>query len=153
MNNEEKVLVILKPDAIVRGIVGEVVTRFEKKGLKIIGTKMSKISDIVLEEHYAHVADKPFFKDIRAYMQASPVILMALSGVNAIKATRMIVGATDGSEAAAGTIRGDFALSIDYTVVHASDTPENGETEVKRFFNDDELFDYEKLDIKHIYEA
>jgi nucleoside-diphosphate kinase len=151
--NEEKVLVILKPDAIVRGIVGEVVTRFEKKGLKILGTKMSKISDVLLEEHYAHVADKPFFGEIRSYMQASPVILMAFSGVNAVKASRMIVGATDGSEATAGTIRGDFALSIDYTVVHASDTPENGEAEVKRFFNDDEIFDYEKPDIKHIYKA
>ena len=150
---EEKVLVILKPDAIVRGIVGEVITRFEKKGLKILGTKMSKISDILLEEHYAHVADKPFFGEIRSYMQASPVILMAFSGVNAIKASRMIVGATNGSEAAAGTIRGDFALSIDYTVVHASDTPENGEAEVKRFFSDDEIFDYEKPNIKHIYKA
>ena len=150
---EEKVLVILKPDAIVRGIVGEVITRFEKKGLKILGTKMHNISDVLLEEHYAHVADKPFFKDIRSYMQASPVILMAFSGVNAVKASRMIVGATDGSEAAAGTIRGDFALSIDYTIVHASDTPENGEAEVKRFFNDDEIFNYERPDIKHIYEA
>ncbi|HIP21858.1 MAG TPA: nucleoside-diphosphate kinase [Candidatus Pacebacteria bacterium] len=151
--SEEKVLVILKPDAIVRGIVGEVITRFEKKGLKILGTKMSKISDILLEEHYAHVADKPFFGEIRSYMQASPVILMAFSGVNAVKASRMIVGATDGSEAAAGTIRGDFALSIDYTVVHASDTPENGEVEVKRFFNEEEIFNYEKPDIKHIYKA
>ncbi len=151
--NEEKVLVILKPDAIVRGLVGEVVSRFEKKGLKILGTKMIRISDVLLEEHYAHVADKPFFKDIKSYMQASPVILMALSGINAVKASRMLVGATDGSEAAAGTIRGDFALSIDYTVVHASDTPENGESEVKRFFTEDELFDYEKPDIKHIYEA
>ena len=151
--SEEKVLVILKPDAIVRGIVGEVITRFEKKGLKILGTKMSKISDILLEEHYAHVADKPFFGEIRSYMQASPVILMAFSGVNAVKASRMIVGATDGSEAAAGTIRGDFSLSIDYTVVHASDTPENGEVEVKRFFNEEEIFNYEKPDIKHIYKA
>ncbi len=149
--SEEKVLVILKPDAIVRGIVGEVITRFEKKGLKILGTKMSKISDVLLEEHYSHVADKPFFGEIRSYMQASPVILMAFSGVNAVKASRMIVGATDGSEAAAGTIRGDFALSIDYTVVHASDTPENGEVEVKRFFNDEEIFDYQKPNIKHIY--
>jgi len=149
--NEEKVLVILKPDTIVRGLVGEITKRFEDKGFKIIGTKMIKISDVLLAEHYAHHVEKPFYQEIKDYMQASPVILMALSGVNAIKAIRTIVGATDGSDADAGTIRGDFALSIEHTLVHASDTVEAGEEEVKRFFKEEELFDYSKPDIKSIY--
>lgn len=148
---EEKVLVIMKPDAIVRGLVGEIIKRFENKGLHIIGTKMQKLETIVLEEHYAHVADKPFFGEIKEYMQASPVVLMAFSGINAVKSARSIVGATDGSDADAGTIRGDFAYSIEYTLVHASDTVENGEEEVKRFFTDEEIFTYEKPNIKSIY--
>ena len=149
--NEEKVLVIMKPDAIVRGLVGEIVKRFENKGLHIIGTKMQKLETVSLEEHYAHVADKPFFGEIKEYMQASPVVLMAFSGINGVKSARSIVGATDGSDADAGTIRGDFAYSIEYTLVHASDTAENGEEEVKRFFTDEEIFTYEKPSIKNIY--
>ena len=148
---EEKVLVIMKPDAIVRGLVGEIVQRFENKGLHIIGTKMQRLETISLEEHYAHVADKPFFGEIKDYMQASPVVLMAFSGINAVKSARSIVGATDGSDADAGTIRGDFAYSIEYTLVHASDTVENGEEEVKRFFSEEETFTYEKPNIKSIY--
>jgi nucleoside-diphosphate kinase len=148
---EEKVLVILKPDAIVRGLVGAITKRFEDKGFKIIGTKMIKISDVLLAEHYAHHVEKPFYKEIKEYMQASPVILMALTGVNAVKSIRTIVGATDGSDADAGTIRGDYALSIEHTLVHASDSVEEGEKEVARFFTDDELFNYTKPDIKSIY--
>jgi nucleoside-diphosphate kinase len=148
---EEKVLVIMKPDTIVRGLVGELIKRFENKGLHIIGTKMQKLETVMLEEHYSHVADKPFFGEIKEYMQASPVILMAFSGINAIKSSRSIVGATDGSDATAGTIRGDFAYSIEYTLVHASDTVENGEAEVKRFFTDEETFTYKKPNIKNIY--
>lgn len=141
----------MKPDAIVRGLVGEIVQRFENKGLHIIGTKMQRLETISLEEHYAHVADKPFFGEIKDYMQASPVVLMAFSGINAVKSARSIVGATDGSDADAGTIRGDFAYSIEYTLVHASDTVENGEEEVKRFFSEEETFTYEKPNIKSIY--
>lgn len=151
MENEEKVLIIVKPDALQRGLMGQIITRFENKGLKIIGTKMTKVSDVLLSDHYSHIADKPFFAGIKEYMQSSPVILMVLSGVNAVSATRLIVGPTNGAEADAGTIRGDFSLSIQSNLVHASDTVENGEEEVKRFFEEDELFDYEKIDMRYVY--
>lgn len=147
----EKVLIIMKPDAIIRGLVGDVTSRFEKKGLKIIGTKMTRLEDVLLEEHYSHIADKPFFTGIKGYMKSAPVILMVLSGENAVEATRIIVGATDGSKADAGTIRGDLSLSIQSNIVHASDTVENGEEEVLRFFKEDELFEYERPDARIIY--
>ncbi len=148
---EEKVLIIIKPDALVRGLFGEVVHRLERKGLKIIGTKMAKLSDVALDEHYSHIADKPFFPDVKGFMQSAPVILMVISGYNAVKATRIIVGATDAVVADAGTIRGDLALSTQSNLVHASDSPENGEEEVARFFTEDELFDYNRPDAEMVY--
>ena len=149
--NPEKVLIIIKPDAMVRGLMGEIIARFEKKGLKIIGTKMAKLEDALLEEHYAHIADKPFFGGIKDFMKAAPVVLMVLAGENAVEATRIIVGPTDGSKAEAGTIRGDMSLSIQANLVHASDSVENGEIEVKRFFKEEELFDYERPDAKFVF--
>ena len=148
---EEKTLIILKPDAIHRGLLGEVVTRFERKGLKIVGMKMMQLEDVVLEAHYAHIVDKPFFGGIKKFMKDSPVVVMALSGINAVAATRLIVGPTKGYEAAAGTIRGDFSLSTQSNLVHASDSVENGQTEVARFFKEDELFDYGRNDFNYIY--
>lgn len=112
---------------------------------------MTNLQDVALDEHYAHLADKPFFKDLKGFMQSAPVVLMALSGFNAVKATRIIVGATDATIADAGTIRGDLALSTQSNLVHASDSVENGEAEVKRFFEEDELFGYERPDAKMVY--
>lgn len=148
---EEKSLIIIKPDAIQRGLLGEVVKRFENKGLKIIGMKMMKINDVLIEDHYSHLKDKPFFASIKNYIQSSPVVLMAISGVNAVSATRLIVGPTKGYKADAGSIRGDFSLSTQSNIVHASDSIKNAESEVKRFFNDDELFEYIKLDAQFVY--
>ena len=148
---EEKVLIIIKPDALVRGLFGEVTQRFEKKGLKIMGTKMVRLEDVILDEHYAHLADKPFFQGIKDFMKSAPVVLMVLSGINAVKATRIIVGATDAVIADAGTIRGDLALSTQSNLVHASDSVENGEKEVARFFSEEELFGYERPDAKMVY--
>ena len=148
---EEKTLIIVKPDSIQRSLVGEIIGRFERKGLKIIGAKMVRISDLLLEEHYSHHKDKPFFRSLKEYMQSSPVILMVLSGINAVSATRLIVGPTRGYEADAGSIRGDLSLNAQSNLVHASESPEAGETEVKRFFSEDELFDYEKSDFRYIY--
>ncbi|MFH1402488.1 MAG: nucleoside-diphosphate kinase [Patescibacteria group bacterium] len=148
---EEKTLIIMKPDAIQRNLFGEILQRFERKGLKIIGVKMTKIGDVLLDEHYKHLKDKPFFNSLKNYMQSSPVVLMALSGVNSISATRLIVGPTKGYEADAGSIRGDYSLSGQSNLVHASDSPENAEEEIKRFFNESELFNYEKSDYKLIY--
>jgi nucleoside-diphosphate kinase len=147
----EKSLIILKPDAVQRNLVGEVISRFERKGLKIIGLKMMTVEDTVVEEHYAHIKDKPFFPGIKNFMQSSPVVVMALEGVNAVSAIRLIVGPTKGYEADSGSIRGDFSLSTQSNIVHASDSVENGITEVKRFFKDEELFNYKKVDVDFIY--
>ncbi|HQU08247.1 MAG: nucleoside-diphosphate kinase [Parcubacteria group bacterium 21-54-25] len=147
---EEKTLIILKPDAVHRGVMGEVIARFERKGLKVVGMKMIQLKDAMLDAHYAHIADKPFFGGIKKFMQTSPVVVMALSGVGAVDATRLIVGPTKGYEAPAGTIRGDFSLSTQSNLVHASDSVENGAVEVARFFTEDELFDYKRNDFDFI---
>jgi nucleoside-diphosphate kinase len=149
--NDELSLIIIKPDAIQRNLVGEIVGRFENKGLKIIGIKMMSIEDAILDEHYAHIKDKPFFSGVRNFMKTCPVIVLAVSGINAITAIRLLVGPTKGWEADSGSIRGDFSLSTQSNIVHASDSIENGEIEVKRFFNDDEIFTYQKIDTDFIY--
>lgn len=143
--NVEKSLIIIKPDAIQRSLVGEIISRFERKGLKIIGMKMMKASETLLEQHYEHIADKPFFGGIKKFMMHSPVVAMAVEGIRAVDAIRIIVGVTKGYEADAGSVRGDFTMSIQSNVVHASDSVENGEKEVTRFFSEEELFSYPKL--------
>jgi len=149
--NHEKSLIILKPDAVQRNLVGEITARFEKKGLKIIGMKMMSIETALLDEHYAHIKDKPFYPGVRDFMKACPVVVMAVEGINAISAIRLIVGPTKGWEATAGTIRGDFSLSTQSNIVHASETIEAGEVEVKRFFKKDEIFEYKKIDTDFVY--
>jgi nucleoside-diphosphate kinase len=148
---EEQTLIIIKPDAIQRGLLGEIVGRFERKGLKIVGMKMIQLEDALLEAHYAHIADKPFFAGIKNFMKSSPVVVAALSGINAVSATRLLVGPTKAYEADAGSIRGDLSISGQSNVVHASDSIENGKLEVERFFDKDEIFDYEKADFAYIY--
>lgn len=149
--NDEKSLIIIKPDAVQRNLIGEIVSRLEKKGLKIVGMKMMNVEDATLEEHYAHIVDKPFFPGIRDFMKASPVVVLAVAGINAVSAIRLLVGPTKAWEATAGTIRGDFSLSTQSNIVHASDSIENGEVEVKRFFTDDEIFTYNKIDTDFVY--
>lgn len=148
---EEQVLIIIKPDAMQRGLLGEIVGRFERKGLKIVGMKMIQLEDALLEAHYAHIADKPFFGGIKNFMKSSPVVVIALMGINGVSATRVLVGPTKGYEADAGSIRGDLSLSMQSNVVHSSDSVENGKTEVARFFKDEELFDYEKVGFAYTY--
>ncbi len=147
----EKSLIIVKPDAIQRNLMGEIISRVERKGLKIIGTKMMSIEDALLEEHYSHIKDKPFFPGIRDFMKSCPVVVFAVEGINAISALRLLVGPTKAWEANAGTIRGDFSLSTQSNLVHASDSVENGEIEVSRFFAKEELFSYGKIDTDFIY--
>jgi len=148
---EEKTLIIVKPDAIHRGLVGEITHRFERKGLKIVGMKMMDLEDVVLEAHYAHLKDKPFFEGLKKFMKSSPVIIMALSGINAVSAVRLIVGPTKGHEADAGSIRGDFSMSTQSNIVHASDSVENAKDEIARFFKDDEIFSYKKHDFDFVH--
>ena len=148
---EETTLIIMKPDAVLRNLLGEIVGRFERKGLKIVGMKMVKLEDTLLENHYSHLKDKPFFESLKNYMQSSPVIVMARSGVNAVSATRLIVGPTKGYEADAGSIRGDLSISGQTNIVHASDSPETAKEELERFFSKDELFNYDRQDLDFIY--
>ena len=147
----ERTLVIIKPDALNRGLVGEVVHRFERKGIKIVGMKMTHLSDKILEEHYAHLVTKPFFKSIREFMKRSPSIVMVLEGRKVVDVVRKIAGVTEGTEAMPGTIRGDFSLSIQNTIIHASDSVEAAHKEVKRFFKEDEIHEYQKVDTEMIY--
>ena len=147
---EEKTLIILKPDAIHRGLAGEVIGRLERKGLKIVGMKMIQLEDAIIDAHYAHIKDKPFFVGIKNFMKTSPVVVMALSGINAVDATRLIVGPTKAYEAAAGTIRGDLSLSTQSNIVHASDSVESGRIEVERFFSVNEIFEYTRNDFDFI---
>ena len=148
----EKSLILVKPDGLQRGLVGEITSRFERKGLKIIGIKMLNVEDALLEEHYSHLTDKPFFEDIKKFMKSSPIVALALEGgEGSVAAIRTLVGPTKGHEAPAGTIRGDFGLSGSNNIVHASDSVENGSAEVGRFFDPDELFEYDKTESIHIY--
>lgn len=144
-------MIIIKPDALQRNLLGEIINRFERKGLKIIGMKMMTVDDLKIKEHYSHHKDKPFFESLKKYMQSSPVVVMVLAGKNAVSTTRLIVGSTKGYEADAGSIRGDFSMSGQCNIVHASESPEITEAEIYRFFNEDELFEYKKIDFEFIY--
>lgn len=147
----ERTLVILKPSAIQRALAGKVIDRFMQKGLTVCGIKMMTLSDSLLAEHYAHLTAKPFFPLIVKSMQATPVIVMALEGVDAVAVVRHMIGATNCRKAEPGTIRGDFGISGQENIVHASDSPETAAIELKRFFADNELFSYTPLTHDAIY--
>lgn len=147
----QKTLVILKPSAVQRAIMGKVISRFEDKGLQVIGMKMMTLPDSLLEEHYAHLTHKPFFGRIKDSMQVSPVVVMALKGVDAVEVVRKITGVTNGREAEPGTIRGDMSMSVQENIVHASDSPETAEIELKRFFSENEIFNYPQLILENVY--
>lgn len=148
---EERTLVLIKPDALQRNLLGEIIGRFEKKGLKIIGMKMLHLNEVLLKEHYGKYADKPFFVHLKKFMSSSPVIALVLSGIKAVSAIRMVVGQTKGYEADPGTIRGDFGMSQQANLVHASDPSEDPEGEIKRFFKPGELFEYKKIEFDYLY--
>ena len=135
----EETLVLLKPDCLEGRKCGEVFKRFEEAGFDVFGVKMMRLSDEILREHYAHLADKPFFPEIQGFMQSSPVVALAMRGENAITRVRDMVGPTDSTVAEKGTIRGDFGQDKMKNVVHASDSVENGQAELKRFFAEAEL--------------
>lgn len=147
----EKTLVILKPSAMGRGIAGEVITRFTNKGLVIAGMKMIQLTDEILDEHYAHLIERPFFNRIKLSMKSLPVIVMCLAGLDAVQVVRDMTGATNGRKAAPGTIRGDFSMSGQENIVHASDSAENAKIELERFFKPEELFDYTPATMDWLY--
>lgn len=135
-----KTLIILKPDCMAQKYVGEVVRRFEKEGFEICACKMAKLSSDVLKEHYAHVADKPFFPEIEEFMSSRPVIILVLEGENVVERVRDLLGPTNSNEAPKGTIRGDMGTDMMRNVVHASDSAESAQAEIKRFFDPSEIF-------------
>ena len=147
----EKTLVILKPCTVQRGLIGEVTKRFEQKGLRLCGMKMVQLTDDVLSEHYSHLSSKPFFQRVKDSMMTCPVIVCCYEGVAAIEAVRTITGPTTGRKAPAGTIRGDFSMSFQENIVHASDSPETAEAELKRFFKPEEIFDYKLSTFDYLY--
>lgn len=147
----EKTLVLIKPDGIQRGLVGEVIGRFEKKGLKVVGCKMMSLDEALLREHYAHIADKPFFPGVTKFMSSSPVIALCLEGLEVVTAVRLLCGITKARAAEAGSIRGDLAMSNGCNVVHASDSVETAKKEVPRFFKQDEIFSYDKTEFAYVY--
>lgn len=130
----EKTYIMLKPDCIRRGLMGEVISRIERKGFSITAAKMMQLDEAILCEHYAHLVDKPFFPELLAYMMSGPVLGMVVEGENAVKGMRILMGATKYDEAAAGTIRGDYATSTTENIIHGSDSVENADVEIKRFF-------------------
>lgn len=135
-----KTFIICKPDCMVQKHVGDVISRFEKEGFKIIGCKMIRLTPALLREHYAHVADRPFYPSIEAFMSSEPVVMLALSGDNVVARVRELLGPTDSRKAAKGTIRGDFGTDMQTNVVHASDSDENAAIELARFFKTEELY-------------
>lgn len=145
MAEVQKTLVLLKPDALQRDLLGEIIRRFELKGLKIVALKFIRLSDEMLTEHYSHLADKPFFASLKQFMMQTPVVGLVLEGLDSVESVRKIVGATNPRAADAGTIRADFSMNVPSNLIHASDSPEAAAAEVKRFFKDDEIFAYEKI--------
>lgn len=130
----EKTYVMLKPDAITRGLMGEIISRIEHKGYRISQIKMMNLDREILKEHYLHVSDKPFFPELVDYMTSGPVAAMIVEGENVVKGMRILMGATKFEDALPGTIRGDFAFSTSHNIIHGSDSSENAEIEIKRFF-------------------
>lgn len=138
----ETTLILFKPDAIEKNLTGKVLARFQDAGFIIRGIKMMQLDDAILREHYAHVADKPFFPDIVSFMSRTPVIALALEGDEVIGKIRDLLGPTNSKAAAAGTVRGDFGEDMMTNVCHASDSPEAAAAEIKRFFKPNEVFSF-----------
>lgn len=131
----EKTYIMLKPDALKRKLAGEIITRIERKGFTITDMKMMTLTEEILKEHYAHIVDRPFFPNLVAYMTSGPVLAMIVEGDEVIQGMRNLMGATKWLEATPGTIRGDYACNTTQNLIHGSDSPENAEIEIKRFFH------------------
>jgi nucleoside-diphosphate kinase len=148
----EQSLIILKPDAVQRGLVGPILSRIEQRGLKIIGLKLMRIDEALARKHYAVHEGKPFFAGLVEYIISGPVVVLVVTGKNVIATVRTMVGATNPVNAAPGTIRGDYAVEIGRNLIHASDSPENGVAEVANFFKPEELVEAERSLDGWIYE-
>lgn len=147
----QKTVVLLKPDALQRGLVGEIIHRFERKGLKLIGLKMISASEVLLEEHYSHHKDKPFFEGLKKFMSSSPIVCMLWEGVEAVAVARKMAGETNSRKAELGSIRGDFSMSTSANIIHVSDSVAAAREEEIRFFEKEEIFDYQKAVSPFLY--
>lgn len=147
----ERTLVLLKPSTVQRALIGEIISRFEKKGLRIAGMKMMQLTDEILEDHYSHLIKKPFFPSLKASMMKTPVVALCLEGVDAIAVVRYITGYTNGRKADPGTIRGDYCMSNQQNIVHASDSPEAAVIELARFFRPEEIHNLGDLNLDRLY--
>ena len=147
----EQTLVLLKPCTLQRALVGEIINRFERKGLRLAGMKMMQLTDSILNEHYAHLSGKPFFQILKDSMMSTPVIACCLEGIDAVHVVRSMTGSTNGRNADPGTIRGDYCMSNQQNIVHASDSLETAAIEIKRFFRPEEIFDYESSNRNYLY--
>jgi nucleoside-diphosphate kinase len=153
MSEHERTFVMVKPDGVQRGLIGEIVSRFEERGLKLVGGKFTRIDQELAQEHYGEHEDKPFFEDLVEFITSGPVFAMVWEGQDAVAQVRQMMGETDPADSAPGTIRGDFGLDLGRNVVHGSDTEEgSAEREIELFFDDDELLEYERIDESWLYE-
>ncbi len=147
----ERSVVLVKPDGVQRSLIGEIINRFERKGFKLAGLKMISLNDAVLDEWYVHHKDKSFFGGLKTYMKSYPVIAILLEGKDAVATIRKMIGITLARQAEPGTIRGDFAMSQQYNLVHASESIEMARKEESLIFNKDEIFNWDKKDFKNVY--
>jgi len=152
-HHDERTFVMAKPDAVQRGLIGEIVSRLEERGLKLVGAKFMQIDEELAHEHYGEHEDKPFFDDLVEFITSGPVMAMVWQGADATRQVRKMMGETDGREAAPGTIRGDFGLDMQNNLVHGSDNEDPGanEREIELFFDEDELVDYTRADEAWVY--
>ncbi|MBC7317997.1 nucleoside-diphosphate kinase [Candidatus Bipolaricaulota bacterium] len=142
----ERTLVLLKPDAVQRRLVGRIISRIEEKGLKIVGLKMIRVSRELAEKHYAEHREKPFYPELVSFITSAPVVAMVVEGPKAVEVVRKMMGKTNPLEAEPGTIRGDFGLSVTMNLIHGSDSPASAAREIALFFRDDELLSYNTAD-------
>lgn len=150
----ERTLVLLKPDAVQRGVVGEIVSRFERKGLRLVGMKLRRFDEKILSEHYASHRGKPFYGGLLRFMSSGPVVAIALEGENAIAVTRNLMGKTNSADAAPGTIRGDLGMSVSFNLVHGSDGAESAKKELGLFFaGKDEIVDWTPVTEAWVYDV
>lgn len=149
----ERTLVLIKPDAIQRDLIGDIIRQFERKGLKLVGIKMMSLSNDLLEEHYSHLRGRDFFNEIVTFMRSTPIIACCWEGVDCINTVRLLCGITKAREAEPGTIRGELAMSVQANLVHASDSLETAVVEIERFFKSEELFDYQDVLQPFIYSS
>ncbi len=149
---KQQTLVLLKPDCVARWLTWEVTNRFEKKWMKLVASKLTTLSTEILNEHYSHLADKPFFPSIVSYMQSAPVQLQIWEGDDVVEVVRLMIWVTNPVEAAPGTIRGDYAISISGNMIHASESEEFAKTEIERFFSPKEVFTYTRADESFLYD-